>query len=674
MVKNKFIYTKIQSLLALLLLACIAFACGNSTNVCAQQESRFNPNDYAYTLSRLTATDALGRELTDVSGYDENKHVGLFYFLWHGQHRASTVRNVTELLRTNYDDLFDPSYDNLVVPYNSWLHYNEPLYGYYNSTDKWVMRKHIEMFIVAGVDFLMLDFTNATIYWTPLNALMELLIEYKEAGWDVPQISFYINLDANRLTRELYEKVYLNEKYKDIVFYGNSEKPIIVSVPHQLDDDLKGYFEVRASQWCKTQYPNTVWPYWEFTRSWEKYTDMINVSVAQCEMAFSYVFEGPDPERTYLAWGRGYTSAGGKNGDVEAILRGDNFQEGWDAAIEKNPEYIFVTGWNEWVVQKIDIQKRAPQAHTKPFANYTDNFNVEFSRDIEMTKSATYVSDGQGGYTEEGYGDNYFLQLAENIRRYKGFAQAQDTYQTIAPQVIDIYGADSQWDLVQERYLAQSTKKISRNSAGFYTELQRYKQAAPDNFIKEVKVAYDANNIYFRIEADAAITPYESGATNWMNLLIGVENSKGGHWENFNYVINRMPQTDQTTSVEAFFGENEYVCKRVGTAGYSLKENVLQISVPRASLGLSSGSFRLTFKVTDSIEKSEDILDYYVSGESFPIGRMCYVFEPNGLLNDSEKNTTVDNQMLLFVFLLATTVVVLGTAVGVCVIVRRKNK
>ena len=85
--------------------------------------------DFVY---QVAATDALGRELSPISGYRKNKYVGLFYFLWHGQHAADKVRNITELLKTNYDDLFDASLDNKEVPYDSWCHYQEPLYGYYN--------------------------------------------------------------------------------------------------------------------------------------------------------------------------------------------------------------------------------------------------------------------------------------------------------------------------------------------------------------------------------------------------------------------------------------------------------------------------------------------------------------------------------------------------------------
>ena len=65
------------------------------------------------------------------------------------------------------------------------------------------------------------------------------------------------------------------------------------------------------------------------------------------------------------------------------------------------PKFVFVTGWNEWVAQRFSS-----------FAGYTaptifvDLFSQEFSRDIEPMKG--------------GYGDNYYFQLVNYIRKYKG--------------------------------------------------------------------------------------------------------------------------------------------------------------------------------------------------------------------------------------------------------------
>lgn len=599
----------------------------NGTVTEASANTKQTIDDYTFTLNSLTATDALGRTLPRVSGSDDGKHVGLFYFLWHGQHPADKPRNVTELLKTNYNDLFDPSPSNKVVPYDSWLHYQEPLYGYYNSTDEWVMRKHIEMFIAAGVDFLVMDFTNGIAYLNPLTKFMDLLLEYKAAGWDVPEITFYINVEPQKITSQVYNKVYNSKKYKELAFYGNSKNPIIISVPHLLSEKLTNFFDVRASQWYRDQYPKTTFPYWTFSRDWKVYTDMVNISVAQTGTAFSYVFESWDG-KDHPAWGRGYSSSNPNNGDVNAILRGDNFQEGWDAAIRLDPDIVFITGWNEWVVQKRNLGAHMPDLCPYDFPDYTDNFNVEYSRDIEMTKIPTYVKGKDGTYTQEGYGDNYYLQLVNNIRKYKGILSGNNQ-PDVKGVSINLDGAISQWDQVSTRYIALSSDKTARDADGFYAGTH-YTQAKPDNFIQDVKVTFDKNNVYFNVRTKDNVTAHKSGKTNWMNLFIGVQGSKQGSWANFNYVINRKPKSSTVTSLEAFTGNDTYATKNVGDVQYRVQGKSILFQIPRSALGLTGDAFGFTFKVADGIQEESNILDYYVSGESFPLGRMAYIYETKG--------------------------------------------
>ncbi len=662
---------------------------GVGTEVSANSQQTID--DYTFTLNSLTATDAVGRTLNRVSGYKEDKHVGLFYFLWHGQHDADKPRNVTELLQTNYDDLFDASPSNTVVPYGSWLHYQEPLYGYYSSVDQWVMRKHIEMFIAAGVDFLVMDFTNGVLYPKPLRNLMDLLLEYKEAGWDVPEITFYINLNAQDLTERLYRMVYTDDEYKQLAFYGNSKKPILISVPHELTDKHNNFFDVRASQWHINQYSSTVFPYWEFSRDWKVHKDMVNISVAQTGTAFSYVFE-PWDGKNHPAWGRGYTSKNPTNGNIKAILEGANFQEGWDAAIRLDPDIVFITGWNEWVVQKRNLHEHMPELCPYDFPDYTDNFNVEFSRDLEMTKVATYVEGSDGTYVQEGYGDNYYLQLAYNIRKYKGIT-SQTNYESPSGISINLDGAITQWDQVKNRYVSLSSDKIARNAAGFYKNTN-YKQNKPDNFIQNVRVTYDNENVYFCIQTKDNLTAHKQGQTNWMNLFIGVNGSDKGSWSSFNYVVNRNPKSSTVTSLEHFTGTNTYQTKAVCDIQYRVSGKYLQFQIPRSALGLTGDAFGFTFKVADGVQDQSNILDYYVSGESFPLGRMAHIYETeNGVVpggddagigdmpgtsthtqSPTDDNTEPDNTLLVAIVIIIGALLVAIIAFIIIVLVNRKKK
>ena len=51
-------------------------------------------------------------------------------------------------------------------------------------------------------------------------------------------------------------------------------------------------------------------------------------------------------------WGRGYTTEDGPDHSDEAVRSGKNFEEQWQNAINADPKYTFVTGWNEWCALK----------------------------------------------------------------------------------------------------------------------------------------------------------------------------------------------------------------------------------------------------------------------------------------------------------------------------------
>ena len=127
-----------------------------------------------------------------------------------------------------------------------------------------------------------------------------------------------------------------------------------------------------------------------------KRQDLINVSVCQ--------FSGPCSDGVSVPkglkegyYGRGYSAGTPENGTVRRILEGKNFQEQWESAIQADPQMIFVTGWNEWIALKLS------DSSDRYFM--VDQFDYEYSRDLEPMKG--------------GYGDNYYMQTIQNIRKWK---------------------------------------------------------------------------------------------------------------------------------------------------------------------------------------------------------------------------------------------------------------
>lgn len=133
-------------------------------------------------LSSLAATDALGRKV--VSAGESKKKVGVFYFLWNGEHSQGGPYDVTKIMEK--DPLAYTSVKRWEAagggPYAVWHHWSEPLFGYYFQSDRWVVSRHCQMLTDAGVDFMVFDTTNGILYMERVLDLIDVWYGYMQQG------------------------------------------------------------------------------------------------------------------------------------------------------------------------------------------------------------------------------------------------------------------------------------------------------------------------------------------------------------------------------------------------------------------------------------------------------------------------------------------------------------
>ena len=87
-------------------------------------------------------------------------------------------------------------------------YWGEPLYGYYLSTDPWVIRRHAQLLSAAGVDTLIFDTTNAVTYPEVYTKICEVFTEMRKAGDRTPQIAFMVNTEAGKTAEQIYNELY----------------------------------------------------------------------------------------------------------------------------------------------------------------------------------------------------------------------------------------------------------------------------------------------------------------------------------------------------------------------------------------------------------------------------------------------------------------------------------
>lgn len=590
-------------------------------------------DDYSTGFMRTSATDDYDRSFGEVTDYNGNV-VGIFYFLWLSQ--ASVTTNVDSYIEDGNAEAVLTGDEVGMAP--AFTYWGEPMYGFYQVEDEWVVRKHVELFINAGLDFICFDCTNNDFYQAAAKAVLDVLLEYAEMGYDVPRAMFMTNSDSTLMTENIYNAFYRRDTYDAVWFYGNGDKPWIISSYAGSDANILDRFYFKPAQWPNRSYNENGFPWISWHYPQETYTDrendytIMSVSVSQhtgiggslsdagvtgINFSISGLFApynydtlsdslkarvSSETATKYYNynWGRGYSHETGSN-DYDSALANVNFEEQWDSALQnEDVNLVFVTGWNEWIAQK---QSKDPLLGSS-YGYFVDTFSTEFSRDIEMMN---------GGYL-----DNCYLQLVANIREYKGVGYGtQVTRNATVAKGTDLFDL-SNWSAapVYKDLVGETEPRAALGAGGNY-----YTNDTGRNDIQEVRVASDEEYVYFLVAAAEDITAKEAADTRWMNVFIGIEGAEGG-WNGLQYVVNRS--LDGTTASLDKIENGAYAS--VGTAATVVSGRYMLVQVAKRSLGIEGDEFGIVFKVTDNLQKDFDVTDLYTNGDAAPIGRINYSY------------------------------------------------
>ncbi|MFZ5828557.1 MAG: sulfatase-like hydrolase/transferase, partial [Planctomycetota bacterium] len=544
------------------------------------------------------ATDALGRTLP---GHEEcgpprpNRYVGIFYFVWHGSHGVRGPFDISKMLSANRSN---PAWG----PPGAFHHWGEPELGYYLAEDTFVLRRHASMLADAGVDVAVIDVTNAFTYDKQVDALCETWLAMRREGNAPPGIAFLTHSRNAETVTHLYQRLYATGKYRDLWFLWRG-KPLIMASPKGLSHEIREFFTIRESwAWTHSQWfgdGRDKWPW-----------------IDNSPQGFGWHERGV-PEQMAVAVGGhpvanlGRSHHGGKQPEEPAAQteRGIYFQEQWSRALEVDPQFVFVTGWNEWVAQRfVKAERGGARAMLgrvlQPGDTYfVDQFSQEFSRDIEPMLG--------------GHGDNYYYQLVANVRRFKG-VRPMPAFR--GPKEIRIDGDFSDWRDVEPEYLDTIGDVAHRDHQGWGTA-GRYVDRAGRNDFVALKAAADDNHLFFYAETRNAMTPPEGD--RWMLLWIDTDCDPQTGWQGYDIVVNRKVGEARKSSVEKLDSDAQPVL--VGQATLAFRGNELELELPAHLLGATAGK-SFDFHWTDNVRPSENGEDAAASADHAPNGRFRYRF------------------------------------------------
>lgn len=356
----------------------------------------FNEGKVTYTKnedSTITAApvgdNTLGLNITDM-----NDLVGICYTMWfnailgNGRGKVESALNVTELLEqyrfsAKYGFGTKDDQHNAVPAFHYWA---KPAQGYYRSTDAEAVRNNMTMLYNAGVNFIILDYTYAsapgyapgtdvwsTYIYKPSTVLLNTIMEMRAEGLGTPYVVFWMG--SENMFDYLWEYFYGNEKYQDCFVYWN-DKPFVLQWGFNTFETEK--YTVRGMFGLQGRASSGQWSYLDINnRNSISYitngvAEQVSVSVATQE--------------TYMS----LPSAHGRKG-------GRFWNSQWQVAFDVHPKIVTLTWWNEWCAQLYKIDGVG--------YIFTDEFNQEYSRDIEPM--------------EGGHGDLYYRWLCTYIEEYR---------------------------------------------------------------------------------------------------------------------------------------------------------------------------------------------------------------------------------------------------------------
>jgi hypothetical protein len=269
------------------------------------------------------------------------------------------------------------------------------------------------------------------------------------------------------------------------------------------------------------------------------------------------------------------------------------FQDRWDEALQVDPDFIYLNDWNEWTAGKYrngkdpsgqaDMHIDFLGRKENPFY-FVDQYNAEFNRTIAPMK---------GGWT-----DNYYMQMVQNIRRYKGVAPmpVHRGYQQIT-----LDGKLDEWQ-PDSSFLDTRGDVLHRDHNG-YGDLH-YTDNTGRNDIVRCLVAVDKKNIYFAAETAQPLTP--STDRNWMLLYIDTD-------EDGKFDIGIQDLRLVTPKFEKDWD-------------VAIGEKCVELAIPRKLLGKTGKRFSLSFKWADNPTLPGDIISVSTTGDTAPNRRFAYRF------------------------------------------------
>lgn len=267
-----------------------------------------------------------------------------------------------------------------------------------SRTNDSLLDYHAEMITQAGVDLIVLDFTNGgndfangPTYVSATTALCNRWQQRLKQGLPIPKICFFVR---NEAALSVIEEKYFTKYNSDLFFNYLDKKLLLVAKPNndlgegdaaQIPVPTNGKFINYTTRHC-----------WGLNNNASCWQFKVNADVPP--PAFSYNGK-PEQMCAPVSTQASYLTMDGVNVTMGAQGRqgGAYFKKYMLAATKARVKFVFIHSWNEWHALNVGPSQSSPY--------YVDQWNTEYSSDIEPMNG--------------GHSDKYYQLMKEEIAKFK---------------------------------------------------------------------------------------------------------------------------------------------------------------------------------------------------------------------------------------------------------------
>ena len=215
-----------------------------------------------------------------------------------------------------------------------------------------------------------------------------------------------------------------------------------------------------------------------------------------------------------------------------------------------------------------------------------------------------------------GHGDNYYYQLINNVRKFKGICPPPACSGSMTAHIDGVF---DEWQGVKPLFRDHRDVMAPRDHRGYGST--QYKNDSGRNDIVFAKVARDDEALYFYVETAKKIS---LPTDKWMMLLLDMDRDKSTGWEGYDYVINRLALIRDKAVFEKCI--DGWTWREIGSLDFQINDKRLELRIPKHLLTHVKIVDGFEFKWSDNMQEEGNVMDFYVNGDVAPSGRFNYYY------------------------------------------------